>query len=451
MRKWMRNYRAEFFISHWDKNHKRVDDEVITVEYPFTCNFMTDLGTYTSANRAVFQFYNLSETVQAKLWKDVFETRKYIRIAFYAGYGDTMPLIFRGVVAQCLSSRPSGSVDWITEMQVFNQSSFKKYGYVNATFTQGTELKDIIRAALEKNPDIKLGYISPDIPPLPRNTTFIGQTIDILGRNYGKYEVFVNEDLELNIIGENDVLPGQIQVITDSTGLLGSPRRANAFVELDTVFEPQIRVGQAVSILSDSMPRFNRAYKVCDVKHQGIISPTVCGKLITTMALSMFSEKPRTLQKETMPSYSGEQTSGVWLKPCKGQRISDSFGNRVHPIRHTKTFHSGIDIAANLNEPVVAPANGVVTSAYFYGGYGNYVTINHGKNENDKVVTSAYAHLNKYVVASGQVVHQGDVIGYVGSTGVDKQGNPTSTGPHLHFEVRLNGEPTNPIPYIGTY
>lgn len=451
MQKWMRNYRAEFIIGHWDKSFNMIDEEVLEIKYPFTCNFMTDLGTYSSANRAVFQFYNLSAQDQAKLWKDIFEVNKYIKMSFHAGYGDTMPLIFQGIVNQCLSSRPSGSVDWVTEMQVFNQSSFKKYGYINATFNKDTKFKDVINAALEKNPDIKLGYISPDIPSLPRNTTFIGQTLDILGRNYGEYEIFVNENLELNIIGENDVLPGQIQVITDSTGLLGSPRRANAFVELDTVFEPQIRVGQAISLLSNSQPRFNQAYKVCDVRHQGVISPVVCDKLITTIALSRFSDKPRVLQKDTPPLYEGTQTSGMWIKPCKGQRISRSFGSQIHPIYKIEKNHEGIDIAANANEPVVAPANGIVINAYYYGGYGNYIQINHGKNESGQILTSAYGHLNSYIVGSGQKVQQGEVIGYVGSTGQDSKGQPTSTGPHLHFEIRLDGKPTNPVPYIGTY
>lgn len=444
MKKWMRNYYAEFIIGHWDKNNVRTDEEKIEIKYPVSCNFMIDLGTYASANRAIFQFYNLPARIQAVLWKDIYEATKYIKMSFHAGYGDTMPLIFQGVVSLCTSSRPSGSVDWITEMQVFNQGSFKKYGYVNATFNKGTKFTDVINAMLQNNPDMKIGYVTPDIPDLPRNRTFIGQTLDLLTRSYGNYEIFVNENAELNIIGENDVIPGEVQVITDSTGLLGSPRRANAYVEIDTVFEPQLRIGQAISLLSHSLPRFNQAYKVCDVKHQGIISPVECGKLITTVALSMFSTTPRTLQKTNMPNYEGTQTAGMWMKPCKGQRISRPYGHDIHPIFNKPTFHSGIDIAANPNEPVVATANGRITSAMWYGGYGNYVVINHGKNAKGELLTSAYAHLNSYTVHNGQDVSQGEVIGYVGSTG-------NSTGAHLHFEIFLNGVPVNPTPYIGTY
>ena len=445
MKKWMRNYRAEFIIGHWDKNNNnRIDEEKVEIKYPVSCNFMTDLGIYTSANRAIFQFYNLPERIQAILWKDVYEARKYIRMSFHAGYGDTMPLVFQGMVNQCLSSRPSGGVDWITELQVFNQGTFKKYGYVNATFTKGTNFTDIINAILQKNPDIELGYVTPDIPPLPRNTTFIGQTLDILGRSYGDYEIFVNENAELNIIGENDVIPGQVQVITDSTGLLGSPRRANAYVECDMLFEPQLRIGQAVSLLSQSLPRFNQAYKICDIKHKGMISPAECGKLITTVALSMLHSKPRTLTKATTVTYNGEQTAGIWVKPCKGQRISRQFGQDIHPIFNKSSFHSGIDIAADPNEPVVATANGRIVSAHWVGGYGNYVTLNQGKNEKGELLTSAYGHLSSYVVNYGQTVSQGEVIGYVGSTG-------NSTGPHLHFEIFNNGVAVNPIPYIGTY
>ena len=444
MKKWGRNYKAEFIIGHRDNSSNLIDDEVIEIAYPYTCNFMTDLGTYNSANKAVFQFYNLSRTIQAKLWKDVFEAKKYIKMSFFAGYGKTMPLIFQGMVNQCLSSKPSGSVDWLTEMQVFNKSSFSNYGYVNSTFTKGTEFKDIIKALIDKNPNIKLGYLTPDIPPLPRNRSFIGQTMDILGRHYGEYEIFVNENLELNIIGENDVIPSDIQVITDSTGLLGSPRRANVYTEVDTIFEPQLRVGQAISLLSESMPEFNRAYKVCDVKHQGIISPNVCGQLITTVALSMFVKSPRTLEKTPTTNYTGKQTTGIWLKPCKGQYISSPYGWRMHPIYKTKKFHAGIDIAAVFNTPVIAPANGKISQANWYDGYGKYIQINHGTNSNGELVTSSYGHLNSLLVSNGEIVSAGQTIGLVGSTG-------QSTGPHLHFEIRVNGKNTNPIPYIGTY
>lgn len=105
--------------------------------------------------------------------------------------------------------------------------------------------------------------------------------------------------------------------------------------------------------------------------------------------------------------------------------------------------HKGIDISSSgiSGKPIVAAADGVViTAAYNTGGYGNYVMINHGMNNGASYVT-LYGHMTRYVVSSGQSVTQGQVIGYVGSTGF-------STGPHLHFEIRVNGTAVDPAAYF---
>lgn len=110
-------------------------------------------------------------------------------------------------------------------------------------------------------------------------------------------------------------------------------------------------------------------------------------------------------------------------------------------------------MAANANTPVKAPMSGTVVSAKWEGAYGNCVRIKH-MLDNGKEITTVYAHLNSYtttngnVLKAGQKIKQGEQIGKVGSTGKDKNGKPTSTGNHLHFEVRYNGESQNPHNYI---
>lgn len=444
MKKFQRNYWAEFEIGYRNDKSEYVAQEVVTVKYPVTCNLYIDVGTYSSANKAVFQFFNLPRNIQAKLWLDEYENgKKYVSMKFYAGYGENMPLVFSGDFLSCTSYLQSGAVDWITEINAFNAGDFLKYGYVNDTFSKGTKLVDILNYMLKNVKGIEVGYITPKIPPLPRNTTFIGQTWDILGRHYGGYEVFIDNYGQFNILDENEVLPGQVQVINDETGLLGSPRRANLFTEIDTIFEPGLVVGQAVSLLSKLMPEFNRAYEIVHLVHKGIISPVVCGKLITTATLTMFPGEPTTLEKQIQTSYNGTQTQGIWLKPVQGI-VSSPFGQRNAPIQGASTDHHGIDIAAQLNTTVIAPANGKVINAKYFGGYGKYIQIDHGKNEQGKLVTSAYGHLNNWLVTEGQTVYAGQPIGLVGSTG-------RSTGPHLHFEVRVNQTPVNPTLFIGTY
>lgn len=131
--------------------------------------------------------------------------------------------------------------------------------------------------------------------------------------------------------------------------------------------------------------------------------------------------------------------TGGFLRPCGG-RITSYYGYRIHPIFKSKIFHSGVDIGAPYGTPIKAANSGKVTYTGWYGGYGKVVIIDHGKI-NGKPTSTLYAHQSKIAVANGKTVYKGQVIGYVGSTGY-------STGPHLHFEVRVNGKTVNPLNYI---
>ena len=126
-------------------------------------------------------------------------------------------------------------------------------------------------------------------------------------------------------------------------------------------------------------------------------------------------------------------TPSIW--PTRGW-LSSRFGYRISPFTGQKEFHKGIDISTRTNAPVVAPANGIVTRISWDHGYGRILTISHGHG-----LVTRYAHLNKVLVKRGQYVKRGETIALVGNTG-------RSTGPHLHYEVLLNGLPVNPLRYI---
>lgn len=118
--------------------------------------------------------------------------------------------------------------------------------------------------------------------------------------------------------------------------------------------------------------------------------------------------------------------------PLMAPRISSEFGLRKHPIRKVVRDHDGIDLAAPMGAPVRAVADGVVIFADPYAGYGNLVVVLHKAG-----ITTHYGHLSKIEVAPGKRIKAGQIIGKVGSTGI-------STGPHLHWEVRVNGEAVDP-------
>ena len=119
-----------------------------------------------------------------------------------------------------------------------------------------------------------------------------------------------------------------------------------------------------------------------------------------------------------------------------GAPITSPYGYRIHPIYGTSRLHTGIDYGASEGTPIRASADGVVVSASWFGGYGNATIIDHGGG-----IATLNGHQSSMSVSAGQKVTQGQTIGRVGCTG-------DCTGPHTHFEVRVNGDPVNPANYL---
>ena len=123
----------------------------------------------------------------------------------------------------------------------------------------------------------------------------------------------------------------------------------------------------------------------------------------------------------------------VSFKDKNTHQVTSSFGYRMHPIYKTPKFHAGMDFTGTIGTPIYATGNGVVIESKFDKGYGRHVVIDHGFS-----YKTLYAHMDKILAKKGQKIKRGDVIGYLGNTGL-------STGPHLHYEVRKNDKPIDPI------
>jgi len=123
-------------------------------------------------------------------------------------------------------------------------------------------------------------------------------------------------------------------------------------------------------------------------------------------------------------------------KPINAATFTSGYGVRSDPFRGSAAMHAGIDLAAPQGTAVYATADGIVDRAEWSNGYGNLVEVAHGKG-----VQTRFGHLSRILVHSGQIVHRGDMIALVGSTG-------RSTGPHLHYEVRIDGHAVNPVPFL---
>jgi murein DD-endopeptidase MepM/ murein hydrolase activator NlpD len=116
--------------------------------------------------------------------------------------------------------------------------------------------------------------------------------------------------------------------------------------------------------------------------------------------------------------------------------ITDSFGERLDPFSGEGAFHTGVDVASDYGAPVHATADGIITIGENHAGYGRLVVIDHGFG-----ITTWYAHLSSFSAVPGARVKRGEVIGYTGISG-------RSTGPHVHYEVRMNNAPINPWRYM---
>ena len=133
---------------------------------------------------------------------------------------------------------------------------------------------------------------------------------------------------------------------------------------------------------------------------------------------------------------SGGGSNATWLRPCSYVYMSSPFGLRQSPTTGASTYHQGVDLAAPAGTPIYATRAGIVTIATYSNSAGYYVSINHGDG-----FSSIYMHMTNYVVSAGRAVSAGQLIGYVGSTGI-------STGNHLHFGIAYNGAYVNPCIYV---
>ncbi len=124
------------------------------------------------------------------------------------------------------------------------------------------------------------------------------------------------------------------------------------------------------------------------------------------------------------------------IQPVSGYRLTSQFGYRTDPFRGQRGNHKGIDMAGPVGTPIYATADGLIERAGWVNGYGNFIEIEHGNQ-----IETRYGHMSRLNVEQYQRVKKGDLIGYMGSTG-------RSTGSHLHYEVRINGEPVDPMAFM---
>lgn len=188
-----------------------------------------------------------------------------------------------------------------------------------------------------------------------------------------------------------------------------------------------------IASLQGNIDTFTAAYDENAAAEKSVISQM--NQLSAQLAAEAAAAKKKAQQTGTPSTAVTGSGSFQWpVSSCT--YITSKYGYRIHPIFHTKKFHSGLDIAASAGSTIAAADAGTVAVATYSSSYGNYVMINHANG-----YTTLYAHMSSLAVSAGQTVSKGQTIGYVGSTG-------WSTGPHCHFEIRYNGATVDPAQYF---
>lgn len=426
------------------------------VEYPITCQFTVTRGVFAQSQKATISLYNIGTDKRNEIFQDQFtlDPKKYKYVFIEAGYNGVMPLIFSGRIMQAYSFRAGGQTDVITQIEAVATDIFDFQS--SHTFAAGTTFKDALKTMAADMPNVLVGNTGTLEGQFQTPTTFDGSTIDCMNTLTGGH-TFVDNGI-LNTLMDNEVIDVPVPVISQNTTLLETPMRRDANLEVKTLFLPDLIVGQLVEVDSSVSPNFNGQFKLVGFTHNCMIGKSQAGQRTTQLVLWIGPLLPGANIAITggaapvgFNKVKGEQVSPVnpmpitkkWIMPYNG-RITSNFGARVAPKKGASTFHKGVDIGAPWGSKVQAPADGTVIYAGSNDpkGYGTYIVIDHGII-NGKKVTSEYGHLSSYAVSYHQKVKQGQTIARSGNSGI-------STGPHLHFTVKENGTPVNPLKYVNS-
>lgn len=201
----------------------------------------------------------------------------------------------------------------------------------------------------------------------------------------------------------------------------------DAIVEVENEFE-RLRLEQLQLLQDKDARRLAEAEQIASIREN---------KSEYARDLGSFSDPSREIEDILLEATGGDSyDGGEMLAPLDPLKIGSVFGPRMHPVLGYVRQHDGLDMSAPSGAPIASAASGVVVVASSQGGYGNTVVVDHGGG-----LATLYAHQSQIAVDVGNIVDRGDVLGFVGSTGL-------STGPHLHWEVRRDGVPVDPMPYL---
>lgn len=255
------------------------------IDFPLTLEFDIMRNTLASANTARFVIYNLKESVRRDIFHDRYDTLNYKFLKLAAGYDHepSLPVIFQGNIMNAYSYRVGS--DWRTEIEAFDGMFGIINGSANVQLSSGWNMQTLIRQLLGGMPNVDAGAISSFDAPNSRGVAAAGNPWDIIQGLVPDGQMFIDKETA-NVIKKDEFIASDdgITVLNSQTGMLGTPRRHNALIEVPMIFEPRAIVGQRV--LLQSLEKVNNGtYQIIGVHHHGVISGAVAGDAITDLSL----------------------------------------------------------------------------------------------------------------------------------------------------------------------
>lgn len=257
------------------------------ITLPLTVEFDVRRNSMSSANTANFRIYNLAERTRNLIYFDRYNITEFRAIQFRAGYETFTPLIFNGTVRQAYSFREG--VNMVTDVECYDGGFQMVNGFTSQTIGIGTTATEVIRSLASTLPGLTAEPIVGTFNAInKRGEVLFGNTWQIISQKSAGLAAIDNG--QVKALQNNEVITGEIVEINSDTGLLGSPKRSDALIEFDMLFEPRLTIGQYVDLKSTTNRIFNGRYKVMGIHHRGTISRAIAGDAKTTVSLWLGTE-----------------------------------------------------------------------------------------------------------------------------------------------------------------
>lgn len=253
-----------------------------SIALPFTIEFDITRNILTSANVCQVRVYNLRKEKRNKIRFDVSNYGELRGIELRAGYGENLPIIFKGNISRAWSVREG--VNFITQIECYDGGYALANGTFEDQFIKGTPYTTILESMIGTLPGVDFGVIGEVEGALnSRGNAYSGNTVDLLS-DLVPNQFFIDNS-KAYILADSECIKGDLPLINSDFGLLGTPLREDTIIYFDMLFEPRLLIGQQINLESQTDPSFNGPYKVISVKHRGTISEAVSGDATTSVGL----------------------------------------------------------------------------------------------------------------------------------------------------------------------